>query len=955
MAQDKIVVVGARENNLKNITVEIPRDRLVVITGLSGSGKSSLAFDTIYAEGQRRYVESLSAYARQFLGQMDKPDVDHIEGLSPAVSIDQKGASRNPRSTVGTVTEIYDYLRILFARAGIPHCINGHGPIHRQSTDQIVDAVLGLPEGTRIQVLSPLVRGRKGEFKSVIEETQRAGYVRVRVDGLMYEVTDDIPMDRYKQHTIEVVVDRIVKKEGLERRLADSVESALKMGKGVVNISTQTPGSEGEDWSDMLFSESFSCAECGYSLPELEPRLFSFNSPYGACAECAGLGTQTEFDINLIIPDRRLPLRGGAILPFVYKSGETKEWWPDVLQALGEQVGFDADRPVSELSPEHLHIVMNGTDTPVSVRVKYGSTERKINTKWAGVAKILRKKYDETTSDWVKRDLDQYMSTHACPDCKGQRLKSESLNVTLDGRNIADVTSMSVGQAMAFFEDIPARLSTRQMAIGERAVKEISERLRFLVDVGLAYLSLDRNARTLAGGEAQRIRLATQIGSGLMGCLYVLDEPSIGLHQRDNRKLIQTLQRLRDIGNTVIVVEHDEETMLDADWLIDLGPGAGEHGGEVINEGLIQDFLKKDVGTAQWLTGKKKIAVPPERRAPRSSFAPNNPDWIALENARGHNLNGVQVQIPKGVFTCITGVSGSGKSTLIQDTLFPRLMFEVYGTRGSWEPHDALTGAEGIDKVIDIDQSAIGRTPRSNPATYTGTFDMIRDLMTLTPDAKLRGYKPGRFSFNVKGGRCEACKGDGIIKIEMVFLPDVYVPCDVCKGKRYNRETLEVKYKGKSISDILNMTIEEACEFFKPIPKIYRKLSTLLEVGLGYVRMGQSATTLSGGEAQRMKLAAELSKRDTGSTVYILDEPTTGLHFADVDRLLGVLHTLVDRGNTVIVIEHNLDVIKTADWIVDMGPEGGDGGGTVLVQGPPEQVAATPGSHTGRYLKDKLA
>jgi len=955
MAQDKIVVVGARENNLKNITVEIPRDRLVVITGLSGSGKSSLAFDTIYAEGQRRYVESLSAYARQFLGQMDKPDVDHIEGLSPAVSIDQKGASRNPRSTVGTVTEIYDYLRILFARAGIPYCINGHGPIHRQSTDQIVDAVLALPEGTRIQVLSPLVRGRKGEFKSVIEETQKAGYVRVRVDGQMYEVTDDIPMDRYKQHTIEVVVDRIVKKEGLERRLADSVESALKMGKGVVNISTQTPGSEGEEWSDMLFSESFSCAECGYSLPELEPRLFSFNSPYGACPECAGLGTQTEFDADLIIPDRRLPLRGGAILPFVYKSGETKEWWPDVLKALGEHVGFDADRPVSELSPEHMHIVMHGLDAPISVRVKYGSTERKISTKWAGVAKILRKKYDETTSDWVKRDLDQYMSTHACPVCKGQRLKPESLNVTLDTRNIADVTSMSVGQAMAFFADLPERLSTRQMAIGERAVKEISERLRFLVDVGLAYLSLDRNARTLAGGEAQRIRLATQIGSGLMGCLYVLDEPSIGLHQRDNRKLIQTLQRLRDIGNTVIVVEHDEETMLDADWLIDLGPGAGEHGGEVINEGTIKDFLKKDLGTAQWLTGKKTIAIPPERRAPRSKFKPENPDWLALENARGHNLKWVNVQIPKGTFTCITGVSGSGKSTLIQDTLFPRLMFEVYGTRGSWEPHDTLTGAEGVDKVIDIDQSPIGRTPRSNPATYTGTFDMIRDLITLTPDAKMRGYKPGRFSFNVKGGRCEACKGDGIIKIEMAFLPDVYVPCDVCKGKRYNRETLEVKYKGKSISDILNMTIEEACEFFKPIPKIYRKLSTLLEVGLGYVRMGQSATTLSGGEAQRMKLAAELSKRDTGSTVYILDEPTTGLHFADVDRLLGVLHTLVDRGNSVIVIEHNLDVIKTADWIVDMGPEGGDGGGTVVSQGTPEHVAATKGSHTGRYLKEKLA
>lgn len=943
MPQDKIVVVGARENNLKNITVEIPRDKLVVITGLSGSGKSSLAFDTIYAEGQRRYVESLSAYARQFLGQMDKPDVDHIDGLSPAVSIDQKSASKNPRSTVGTVTEIYDYLRILFARVGVPHCPNGHGPIERQSTDQIVDAAKELPENTKLQVLAPVVRGRKGEYKSVLQEINRAGYVRVRVDGEMYEVTDDIPMDRYKQHTIEVVVDRLVMKEGIDRRLADSIEAALKMGKGLVTLSSQVP--DGEGWTDRLFSESYSCPECGFSMPELEPRMFSFNSPYGACPECTGLGTKTEFDPDLIVPDPKKPLRDGAIAPFVYKSGETKEWWPDMLDAVGKQMGFDANKPIGDLTEAEIQAVWYGLDQPILVHMHYGRHVRKFQTKWEGVLAALKKRYEQTESEWVKKDLEQYMSTKPCPVCEGKRLKPETLAVKIASLNISEVTKMPVEDSLRFFQSLPTKLKKRQIAIGERAVKEIIERLRFLFDVGLSYLTLDRNARTLAGGEAQRIRLATQIGSGLMGCLYILDEPSIGLHQRDNRKLIETLQRLRDLGNTVLVVEHDEETMLTADWLIDLGPGAGEHGGEIVAQGTPEDFLKTNCLTAQYLSGTKQIAIPNERRKPERG-------WIEIKNARGNNLKNVDVSFPKGLFTCVTGVSGSGKSTLIQDTLFPRLMYDVYGTRGVWEPHDGVEGLGTYDKVIDIDQSPIGRTPRSNPATYTGTFDMIRELFAMTPDAKMRGYKNGRFSFNVKGGRCEACKGDGIIKIEMHFLPDVYVPCEICKGKRYNRETLEVKYKGKSISDVLEMTLEEACEFFKPIPKIYRKLSTLLDVGLGYIRMGQPATTLSGGEAQRIKLAAELSKRATGSTIYILDEPTTGLHFEDVARLLVVLHRLVETGNTVIVIEHNLDVIKTADWLVDMGPEGGTGGGRVVAKGTPEQVAATPGSHTGAFLRE---
>ncbi|HEY3779602.1 MAG TPA: excinuclease ABC subunit UvrA [Fimbriimonadaceae bacterium] len=946
MPQDKIVVVGARENNLKNITVEIPRDKLVVITGLSGSGKSSLAFDTIYAEGQRRYVESLSAYARQFLGQMDKPDVDHIEGLSPAVSIDQKSASRNPRSTVGTVTEIYDYLRILFARVGVPFCPNGHGPIERQSTDQIVDSAREFPEGTKIQILAPVVRARKGEYKSVLQEINRAGYVRVRVDGELYEVTDDIPMDRYKQHTIEVIVDRLVMKEGIDRRLADSIEAALKMGKGMVTLSSQKSSSE--EWEDKLFSESYSCNECGFSMPELEPRMFSFNSPFGACPDCTGLGTKTEFDPDLIVPDPSKPLRDGAIAPFVYKSGETKEWWPDMLDAVGNAVGFDANKPVKDLSENDMHAVWYGVKEPVSVKVRYGRSERKFTTKWDGVLASLRKKYDQTESDYVKRDLEQYMATKPCPVCQGKRLKPETLSVKIDKLSISDVAAMPVEYSLKFFQELPRKLSKRQTTIAERAVKEIMERLRFLFDVGLSYLTLDRNARTLAGGEAQRIRLATQIGSGLMGCLYILDEPSIGLHQRDNRKLIETLRRLRDLGNTVLVVEHDEETMMAADWLIDLGPGAGEHGGRIVAQGTPEDFLKTDCVTAQYLKGTKSIPIPASRREPING-------WIELKNARGHNLKNVDLKVPHRLFTCVTGVSGSGKSTLIQDTLFPRLMYDVYGTRGVWEPHDSVTGLEDFDKVIDIDQSPIGRTPRSNPATYTGTFDMIRELFSMTQDSRMRGYKNGRFSFNVKGGRCEACKGDGIIKIEMHFLPDVYVPCEVCKGKRYNRETLEVRYKGKNIAEVLEMTIEEACEFFKPIPKIFRKLETLLDVGLGYIRMGQPATTLSGGEAQRIKLAAELSKRATGSTIYILDEPTTGLHFEDVAKLLVVLHRLVEQGNTVLVIEHNLDVIKTADWLVDMGPEGGDKGGRLVAEGTPEYVAGVKESHTGKYLQEIFA
>lgn len=942
MSQDKLVVVGARAHNLKNITVEIPRDKLVVITGLSGSGKSSLAFDTIYAEGQRRYVESLSAYARQFLGQMDKPDVDHIDGLSPAVSIDQKGASKNPRSTVGTVTEIYDYLRVLFARVGLPHCPNCGAPIARQSVEQITDAILALPEGSKIQVMAPVIRGRKGEYKQVLADIHRQGFVRVRVDGTMYEVTDDIPMDRYKQHTIEAIIDRLVVKPGIETRLADSIETGLKLGKGLLVVL-------GPEEAERTFSEMFSCPNCDISVGEIEPRSFSFNSPYGACPECTGLGFRKEFDRQLILPDPSRSLADGPFPPFVHKSGEQKSWYPDLFAAVAERLGFDMRAPLNQLAPEQLEALFTGVDGSVTVRLgqKMGR-QRFFETEFPGVLKILQKRWDQTESDWVRQDFEQYMRELPCPACGGLRLKPEVLAVKLDGRNIAHVATMSIDAALVFFENLCDKLGARDWIIAERLVKEIRERLNFLASVGVGYLTLDRTARTLAGGEAQRIRLATQIGSGLMGVLYILDEPSIGLHQRDNDKLIATLVRLRDLGNTVIVVEHDEETIRAADHIVDLGPGAGEHGGYIVAQGSVADIIAGERSiTGAYLRGERQVEVPPKRRLPGDR-------WLRIEGARAHNLCGVDANIPLGLFVCVTGVSGSGKSTLIQETLFPRLMYQVYGTRSVWGDHDRIEGLEHIDKVVDIDQSPIGRTPRSNPATYTGAFNMIRDLFSRTADARVRGYKPGRFSFNVKGGRCEACQGDGIIKIEMHFLPDVYVPCEVCKGNRYNRETLEVKYKGKSIAEVLHMTVEEAYEFFGPVPALNRKMATLQDVGLGYIKLGQPATTLSGGEAQRIKLADHLSKRSTGKTMYILDEPTTGLHFEDVNKLLGVLHRLVDQGNTVLVIEHNLDVIKTADWILDLGPEGGTMGGQIIAAGTPEEIASAPGSHTGRYLAHML-
>jgi excinuclease ABC subunit A len=942
MPQDSIVIHGAREHNLKNVTIELPRDRLIVITGISGSGKSSLAFDTIYAEGQRRYVESLSAYARQFLGQMDKPDVDHIEGLSPAVSIDQKSTSRNPRSTVGTVTEIYDYLRVLFARAGTPHCPNCSKPIARQTVEQILDTVMALPDGSKIQVLAPVVRGRKGEYKQVFDDIQKQGYVRVRVDGKMYEVTDDIKLDRYKQHTIEVVIDRLVVKEGLEQRLSASLETALKLGDGIVALQVV-------DGEELLFSEHFACPDCGISVGEIEPRTFSFNSPYGACQECHGLGTRTEFDPELIIPDRSKSIAQGAIAPFVHKNGELKGWYPELFEGVANRFDFSVTVPAKELSKEVIDFLMNGVQGNVAVKVhnRWGRS-RYIDTDYEGILEMLNRRYKETESEWVKQDLEQYMSTRPCPVCQGRRLKNEALAVTIAGYNIAEVTTMSVEKSFELFSSLNEKLSNRERIIAERAVKEIKTRLGFLNDVGLNYLTLDRTATTLAGGEAQRIRLATQIGSGLMGVLYILDEPSIGLHQRDNHKLIETLIRLRDIGNTVIVVEHDEDTMRSADYIVDMGPGAGEHGGFVVAKGTLDEIIStKGSLTGDFLSKRAEIAIPEKRRT-------TNGEWIELTNARQHNLKSIDLRLPLGSFVAITGVSGSGKSTLIQETLFPRLMYQVYGTRTTWGKHDEVKGLEHVDKVIDINQSPIGRTPRSNPATYTGVFDMIRDLFSKTPDAKMRGYKAGRFSFNVKGGRCEACKGDGIIKIEMHFLPDVYVPCEICKGKRYNRETLEVKYKGKNIAEVLAMNVEEALDFFSAIPSILRKMQTLHDVGLDYIQLGQPATTLSGGEAQRVKLSTELSKKGTGRTVYILDEPTTGLHFFDVDKLLGVLHRLVDAGNTVIVIEHNLDVIKTADWVVDLGPEGGDAGGQIVAEGPPEHIAKVKKSYTGQFLKNIL-
>ncbi|MCC6728663.1 MAG: excinuclease ABC subunit UvrA [Chthonomonadales bacterium] len=973
---DRIVIRGARQHNLKDIDIEIPRDRIVVITGLSGSGKSSLAFDTLYAEGQRRYVESLSAYARQFLGQMDKPDVDYIEGLSPAVSIDQKSTSRNPRSTVGTVTEIYDYLRLLFARIGRPHCHQCGREIAQQTVEQMVDRVLELPEGARIQLLAPVVRGRKGEYRKEIEEIRKEGFTRLRVDGRMVDLSvEEAPdLDRYKQHWIDVVVDRLVVKPDAAPRLADSLETALRKGDG--NAAVAVVPRSGEEGAaapeEMAFSENFACTVCGINLEEIAPRSFSFNSPYGACPECHGLGTRTEFDPDLIAPSKALSVAQGALTPFMPKTPGANygEYLMGLFQGVADRFGFTLNTPLGELSPEQMRALMYGVEGNVTVqfRNKWGRV-RRFDSEYAGAVPMLERRLKDTSSDWIREELQKYQSTRPCPACAGRRLKPESLSVTVGGLSIAEVSAGSIARALEWFGALA--LTPREETIARQIVKEIRTRLGFLVNVGLDYLTLNRAAATLAGGEAQRIRLATQIGSGLMGVLYILDEPSIGLHQRDNARLIGTLVRLRDLGNTIIVVEHDEETMQAADHLIDIGPGAGEHGGRVVAQGTMQDIMDAPESiTGQFLSGRRRIAVPESRRAvlpvgaePASSngsgkgangHAGNRGRWLRVRGARAHNLKHIDVDIPLGVLVCVTGVSGSGKSTLVQETLFPRLTHHLHGTVGAWADHDEILGIEHVDKVIDIDQSPIGRTPRSNPATYTGTFDLIRDLFAATPDARVRGYRPGRFSFNVKGGRCEACRGDGIIKIEMHFLPDVYVPCEVCKGRRYNRETLEAHYKGRGIADVLDMTVSEALAFFGALPRISRKLATLHDVGLDYIRLGQPATTLSGGEAQRIKLAAELSRRGTGRTLYILDEPTTGLHFADIEKLLHVLNRLVDAGNTVLVIEHNLDVIKTADYVIDLGPEGGEGGGSIVALGTPEEIAATPASHTGRYLRRAL-
>ncbi|WP_124728394.1 excinuclease ABC subunit UvrA [Staphylospora marina] len=933
MAQEQIVIRGARVHNLKNIDVTIPRDKFVVVTGLSGSGKSSLAFDTIYAEGQRRYVESLSAYARQFLGQMDKPDVDVIEGLSPAISIDQKTTSRNPRSTVGTVTEIYDYLRLLYARVGRPHCPVHGTPISSQTIQQMVDRIMELPERTRIQVMAPLVKGRKGEHVKLLKDIARQGYVRVRIDGEPMELSEDIKLEKNKKHTIEVVVDRLIVREGVETRLTDSLETAVGLSGGEVLIDIV----DGEEW---LFSQNLACPECGFSLDELSPRMFSFNSPFGACPSCDGLGSRMEIDPRLVIPDESLSLAEGAIEPW---ASSQSGWYSQLLESLCRHFGIDMNRPFQELPEEHRNIILYGSDEsfPFTYSNDLGLT-RETMTQFRGVIAHLSRRYRETSSDLVREQLESYMTTRPCPECRGARLKPEVLSVLVGGKNIDYVTRLSIREALEFFESL--ELTEKEMQIGRQVLKEIRERLGFLVNVGLDYLTLARSAGTLSGGEAQRIRLATQIGSSLIGVLYILDEPSIGLHQRDNNRLIDTLKKMRDLGNTLIVVEHDEDTMLACDWIIDIGPGAGVHGGQVVAAGTPEQVMQDEHSlTGQYLSGRKFIPVPEERRKP-------NGKWIKVYGAAENNLRGIDVEFPLGVFTCVTGVSGSGKSTLVNEILLKGLARELHRAKTVPGKHDRIEGTEHLDKIINIDQSPIGRTPRSNPATYTGVFDDIRDVFASTPEAKVRGYQKGRFSFNVKGGRCEACRGDGIIKIEMHFLPDVYVPCEECKGKRYNRDTLEIRYKGKTISDVLEMTVEDALEFFENIPRIKRKLQTLHDVGLGYMKLGQPATTLSGGEAQRVKLASELYKRSTGRTLYILDEPTTGLHIDDIARLLKVLQRLVDNGDTVIVIEHNLDVIKTADHIIDLGPEGGSGGGTVIAAGTPEEVAAVKGSYTGRFL-----
>lgn len=938
MPTDKIIVKGAREHNLKNIDVEIPRDKLVVITGLSGSGKSTLAFDTIYAEGQRRYVESLSAYARQFLGQVDKPDVDYIEGLSPAISIDQKTTSKNPRSTVGTVTEIYDYLRLLFARIGKPHCPKCGREITQQTIDQMVDAVMELPEGTRIQVMAPVVRGRKGEYQKLFDQIKKSGFVRIRVDGEIKDVGEEIKLDKYKKHNIEIIVDRIVLKPGIESRLADSIETALSQAEGLVIIDVI-------DGQEMLFSQNFACADCGVSLEELTPRMFSFNSPYGACPVCSGLGINMEIDPDLVIPDRSKSISEGAVEPW---NSTPDGYYFHMMKAVLKHYGYDVDTPIKDMPPEVVDVILYGSREPIEFyyESRFGDNTRHFRGYFEGVVNNLKRRYQETGSEWSREEIEDYMSTKPCPACKGARLKPESLAVTVGGKSIAEVTAFSIREAMNFFENLP--LTRREEMIAHQVLKEIKNRLQFLVDVGLDYLTLDRASGTLSGGESQRIRLATQIGSRLVGVLYILDEPSIGLHQRDNERLLKTLKELRDLGNTVLVVEHDEDTMRAADYIIDIGPGAGEHGGQVVAAGPVEDIEKCDGSiTGQYLSGKRSIPVPAIRRKPGEK-------WLELKGCREHNLKNIDVRFPLGLFVCVTGVSGSGKSTLINEILYKVLKQKLYNSRANAGDFDEILGVEHIEKVIDIDQSPIGRTPRSNPATYTNVFNDIREVFAMTPEARMRGYKPGRFSFNVKGGRCEACKGDGIIKIEMHFLADIYVPCEVCKGKRYNRETLEVKYKGKNISEVLDMTVEEALDFFQNIPKIKRKLETLKDVGLGYIKLGQSSTTLSGGEAQRVKLATELSRKSNGGTVYILDEPTTGLHPADIQNLLDVLHRLVEGGSTVIVIEHNLDVIKTADYIIDLGPEGGDRGGEVVATGTPEEVAENHDSYTGQFLKKVL-
>lgn len=938
MAHDKIVIKGARAHNLKNIDVTIPRDKFVVLTGLSGSGKSSLAFDTIYAEGQRRYVESLSAYARQFLGNMDKPDVDSIEGLSPAISIDQKTTSRNPRSTVGTVTEIYDYLRLLFARIGRPHCPVHGIEISAQTVEQMVDRIMEYPERTKLQILAPIVSGRKGEHSKLLADIQKQGFVRVRVNGEIKDLSEKIELDKNKKHSLEVVVDRIIVKDDVHSRLADSLETALKLSEGRVIVDVM-------EKEELLFSQKLACPECGFSIEELAPRMFSFNSPFGACPDCDGLGVKMIVDPDLLVPNAEMTIDDGA---FEAWAGSTSNYYPQFLASVCEHYRIPRDQPVSSFTPEQMKKLLYGTGGE-KVRFRYendfGHTKEAM-VPFEGIVRNLERRYRDTGSDGIREYIEQYMSAKPCQGCKGQRLKPESLAVSIGAKNIAYVTQLSIGEASDFFGGLD--LTPKEQTIANLVLKEISARLGFLVNVGLDYLSLSRSAGTLSGGEAQRIRLATQIGSSLMGVLYILDEPSIGLHQRDNDRLIQTLEHMRDLGNTLIVVEHDEDTMLAADYIIDIGPGAGIHGGQVVAEGTPQEIMKDPNSlTGLYLSGKKFIPIPLPRRKP-------NGKWLEVRGAKENNLRGVNAKFPLGVFTCVTGVSGSGKSTLINEILYKTLARDLNKAKARPGEYKELKGLEHLEKVIDIDQSPIGRTPRSNPATYTGLFDDIRDVFSNTTEAKVRGYKKGRFSFNVKGGRCEACRGDGIIKIEMHFLPDVYVPCEICKGKRYNRETLEVKYKGRTIAEVLELTIEDGCEFFKNIPRIHRKLQTLLDVGLGYMKLGQPATTLSGGEAQRVKLAAELYRRSTGKTMYILDEPTTGLHIDDIDRLLVVLHRLVDSGESVLVIEHNLDVIKTADYIVDLGPEGGNRGGTIVAAGSPEEVVKVPESYTGKYLKPIL-